>query len=203
MSIIRLVHPLFQARPPVLVLQRGLKKKAKIPITLLKDVPRIGQAGAVVHVHKAHMRHELFPKRLADYVIERKGPLDRSRAAAETVPDQASAQASQQEKVRSLALRNQDIIDRVVKLEPIVFERSVVAAEPAAEEGPQAIYGSVTKADVLRELAEVHGILIDKESLTMDDKIKSVGEYRCVVKLIYAGQASFKAIVVPSSSGAE
>ncbi|KAJ2882945.1 poly(A)-binding protein binding protein [Coemansia aciculifera] len=195
----RIIRPLIQVRSPVLILQRGLKKKAKIPITLLKDIPRVGQAGAVVHVHKAYMRHELYPKRLADYVIARVGPLDRSKAVEVITPDLSQEQASRQEKVHSLALRNQETLGRIVRLEPIVFERSVVVAESGTEEGTQAIYGSLTKADVLKELADAHGIVIDKEALTMDEKIKSVGEYTCVVKLIYAGQASFKAIVAPNS----
>ncbi|KAJ2493227.1 poly(A)-binding protein binding protein [Coemansia sp. RSA 2050] len=198
----RIVRPLAQTRSSVLILQRGLKKKAKIPITLLKDIPRVGQAGAVVHVHKAYMRHELYPKRLADYVIARVGPLDRSKAVEVVAPDLSLEQANRQEKVHLLALQNQETLSRVVKLEPIVFERSVVVAvESGAEEGAQAIYGSLTKADVLKELADVHGIVIDKDALTMDEKIKSVGEYTCVVKLIYAGQASFKAIVAPSKDG--
>ncbi|KAJ2743691.1 poly(A)-binding protein binding protein [Coemansia sp. BCRC 34301] len=201
----RILRPLLLARSHVLILQRGLKKKVKIPITLLKDIPRIGQAGAVVHVHKAYMRHELYPKRLADYVVLRTGPLDRSKAEKEVAPDASQEQTDRQEKVHSLALRNQETLGWIVRLKPIVFERSVVVAEAGAEEGAQAIYGSLTKADVLKELAEAHGIVIDKESLTMDDKIKSVGEYTCVVKLIYAGQASFKAVVTPtkdSSTGA-
>ncbi|KAJ2792488.1 poly(A)-binding protein binding protein [Coemansia linderi] len=185
----RIIRPLAQTRSPVLILTRGLKKKAKIPITLLKDIPRVGQAGAVVHVHKAHMRHELYPKRMADYVIARVGPLDRSKAVEVAAPDQTLEQADRQEKVHSLALRNQETLSRIVKLEPIVFERSVVVVESGTEEGAQAIYGSLTKADVLKELADAHGIVIDKEALAMDEKIKSVGEYTCVVKLIYAGQA--------------
>ncbi|KAJ2436802.1 hypothetical protein GGI03_009407 [Coemansia sp. RSA 2337] len=144
------------------------------------------------------MRHELYPKRLADYVIARVGPLDRSKVVEVAAPDLSQEQATRQEKVHSLALRNQETLGRIVRLEPIVFERSVVVAEAGTEEGAQAIYGSLTKADVLKELADAHGIVIDKEALTMDEKIKSVGEYTCVVKLIYAGQASFKAIVSPS-----
>ncbi|KAJ2889392.1 hypothetical protein IWW38_004740 [Coemansia aciculifera] len=200
-----ILRPLIRARAPVLVIQRGLKKKVKVPITLLQDIPRIGQAGAVVHVHKAYMRHELYPKRLADYVITRVGPLDRSKAVEEVAPDASQERIDRQEKVHSLALRNQDTLSRIVQLEPIVFERSVVVAdaETGSEEGIQAIYGSLTKADVLKELAEAHGIVIDKESLTMDDKIKSVGEYTCVVKLIYAGQASFKAVVAPAKENTE
>ncbi|KAJ1962967.1 poly(A)-binding protein binding protein [Dipsacomyces acuminosporus] len=195
-----LTRQVAQTRQPVLILQRGLKK-AKIPVTLLKDIPRVGSAGTVVHVDKAHMRYQLYPKRLAEYVVVRQGPLDRSKIVEEPVTGSPSkAQADEQQKVHSLALRNQEIIQRIVGLEPLVFERSVVPSESNAEQELQAIYGSLTKADVLKTLAEDHGISIDKDALSMDDKIKAIGEYICIVKLIYAGQASFKVKVVPAQS---
>ncbi|KAJ2777306.1 poly(A)-binding protein binding protein [Coemansia interrupta] len=194
------------ARSPVQVIQRGLKKKSKIPVTLLKDIPRVGSAGAVIQVNKAYMRHELFPKRLAAYVEVRGGPLDRTKAAADEAAKAAASPLSKdgvdmQQRVHSLALTNQDIISRIAKLEPLVFERNVVPSGESGGEGEaQAIYGSLVKGDVIRELSEKHGIVIDKDALSMNDKIKSVGEYTCVVKLIYAGQASFKACVVPTKT---
>ncbi|KAJ1725316.1 hypothetical protein LPJ53_000543 [Coemansia erecta] len=201
-----LTRAFVQTRSPVQVIRRGLKKKSKIPVTLLKDIPRVGSAGAVIQVNKAYMRHELFPKRLAAYVEVRGGPLDRTKAAADEVAKAAASLLSQdgvdmQQKVHSLALTNQDIISRITKLEPLVFERNVVPSGESGGEGEaQAIYGSLVKGDVIRELAEKHGIVIDKDALNMNDKIKSVGEYTCVVKLIYAGQASFKACVVPAKT---
>ncbi|KAI7833411.1 hypothetical protein BX661DRAFT_178338 [Kickxella alabastrina] len=195
-----LTRTLVQTRQPVLVIQRGMKKKSKIPVTLLKDIPRVGSAGSVIQVNKAYMRHELYPKRMAEYVLTREGPLDRTKAVEKesgTAPSRTHVEA--QQKVHSMALSNQETIGLIMKLQPLVFERKVVvAADGGAEEGVQAIYGSLAKTDVIKALAEEHGIVIDKDALSMDDKIKSVGEYRCVVKLIYAGQASFKAQVVPA-----
>ncbi|KAJ2365488.1 hypothetical protein IW150_006199 [Coemansia sp. RSA 2607] len=201
-----LTRSFVQTHSPIQIIRRGLKKKSKIPVTLLKDIPRVGSAGAVIQVNKAYMRHELFPKRLATYVEVRGGPLDRTKAAADEAAKAESSSLSRdgidmQKKIHSLALTNQDIISRITKLEPLVFERNVVpSGESGAEEDVQAIYGSLVKSDVIRELAEKHGIVIDKDALTMNDKIKSIGEYTCVVKLIYAGQASFKACVVPTKS---
>ncbi|KAI8322301.1 hypothetical protein GQ54DRAFT_297430 [Martensiomyces pterosporus] len=199
-----LVRQLVQARQPVMILQRGLKKKTKIPVTLLKDIPRVGSAGTVVHVDKAHMRYQLYPQRLAEYVIVREGPMDRTKIVEEPANAGPSrAQLDAQQKVHSLALQNQDIIQRVVMLEPLEFERKVVPMEAGEEQSAQAIYGSLTKADVVKALAEDHGIRIEKDALAMDEKIKAVGDYMCVVKLIYAGQASFKVRVVPSRSEAQ
>ncbi|KAJ1731386.1 poly(A)-binding protein binding protein [Coemansia biformis] len=194
--------PPLRACRGTLIIQRGLRKKCKIPVTLLTDVPHVGPAGAVVQVNRAHMRHELFPKRLADYVIAFKGPLDRSTRAAEEAAAAAassSAQIDVQQRTHAMALRNQDVIGRIVALGPLVVARKVVPSEAGAEEGAQAIYGSLTKADVARELAEKHGIAIDKDALGMEDKIKSTGDYACTVKLQYAGQASLKVRVVPAA----
>ncbi|KAJ1937919.1 hypothetical protein DL89DRAFT_291844 [Linderina pennispora] len=181
------------ARSPIQILQRGLKKKTTIPVKLIKDVPRIGAVGTVIEVDPAYMRHELFPKRLADYVIARRGPLDRSKVLAEEKAAEGPSRAAldQQQKVHATALGNQTMIQRVVELPVIEFERSAVEGS----EENEAIYGSVSKADVLKALGE-HGIKIEKEALAMDDKIKTLGEYTCVVKLIYAGQASFTIRVV-------
>ncbi|KAJ1948690.1 hypothetical protein FBU59_001475, partial [Linderina macrospora] len=97
----------------------------------------------------------------------------------------------QQQKVHATALSNQAMIQKVVELPVIEFARSAVEGPEESE----AIYGSVSRADVLKALSE-HGVKIEKEALAMDDKIKTLGEYTCVVKLIYAGQASFKIRVI-------
>ncbi|KAJ2779013.1 hypothetical protein H4R18_004248 [Coemansia javaensis] len=190
------------------VAQRGLKRSSRIRVTLLADVPRVGAAGAEVLVDRAHMRHELFPKRQAEYVIAYRGPLDRTRREAEAAAEAETAsraQADAQQRTHSLALRNQEALGRIVALEPLVFERKVVPSEHSAGApgGAQAIYGSLTRADVARELAEKHGISVDKEALGMaEDKIKSTGDYVCTVKLMYAGQAALRVRVVPAADEA-
>ncbi|KAJ2711084.1 hypothetical protein H4R19_003419 [Coemansia spiralis] len=200
-----LTRPLLRARCGTLIIQRGLKKKSRIPVTLLADVPHVGSAGTVAEVSRAHMRHELFPKRLAEYVVAYRGPRDRSKREAEAAAgaEAASAQMDVQQRTHALALRNQETISRILAVGVLVFERKVVSSEGAAEEGAQAIYGSLTKADVARELAEKHDIAVDKEALSMDDKIKSTGDYACTVKLLYAGQASLSVRVVPAAGAAE
>ncbi|KAJ2802878.1 hypothetical protein H4R20_003108 [Coemansia guatemalensis] len=197
-----LTRPLFRARQGVVLIQRGIKKKRRIPVTLIEDVPMVGSAGTVAHVSKAYMRHKLFPKRLAEYVLSYSGPLDRNKIEREEQAEEIKASETSedtQQRVHQLALRNQETIGRIVDMEPLVFERNVVTADSGENQGAQAIYGSLSKADVVRALADMHGISLDKEALVMDDKIKSVGEYTCVVKLAYAGQASLKVKVVPTA----
>ncbi|KAJ1662417.1 hypothetical protein EV178_005906 [Coemansia sp. RSA 1646] len=162
-------------------------------------MPGLGSAGTVVYVNKAYMRHELYPKHLAEYVIARSGPLDRgvSTGKVEGMPSRMGADA--QHDVHSLALKNQDIIGRITRIEPLVFKRSVVVTDGDSVDGEQTIYGSLSKADVVKELESRSGIVVDKSALTMDDKIKSTGDYTCTVKLIYAGQVSFKCLVVPDA----
>ncbi|KAJ1904136.1 poly(A)-binding protein binding protein [Coemansia sp. IMI 209127] len=145
------------------------------------------------------MRHELYPKHLAAYVIARNGPLDRSVAAGKAEGAPARKEANVQQDAHSLALKNQDIISRIISLEPLVFKRSIVVSSGDSNDGAQAIYGSLSKADVIKELESMHGIVVDKSALTIDDKIKSTGDYTCTVKLMYAGQASLKCTVVPDA----
>lgn len=198
-------------QPAVLAFQRGMKRNAKIPVTMLKALPQLGTEGATVYVNRAYMRYELYPKRLAEYVVSRKGPIDKRKIKGEEEQNrigQIAAQTNVQEKVHQLAVRNQETIAKITRINGIIFERKVVAATEATKEADegvvggdktqQAIYGSLTKSDVLIVLEEQYGITVDKEALLMDDKIKSTGDYTCVVKLIYAGQASFKAKVIPT-----
>ncbi|KAJ2306605.1 hypothetical protein IWW54_004686 [Coemansia sp. RSA 2705] len=198
-----LTRSLFLARSGTLVLQRGLKRNSKIPVTLLEAVPKVGPAGAVVQVNKAFMRHELYPKRLADYVPKYTGPLDRSRLTEqeqESAAETAKGQIDLQHRVHSLALRNQEIIAKLVDIDTLVFERNVMASDADAKDATQTLYGSLTKADVAKALAELHGIVVDRDALNMEDKIKSTGYHTCSVKLIYAGQASFTIQVVPTTT---
>ncbi|KAJ2349458.1 hypothetical protein IWW50_002525 [Coemansia erecta] len=199
-----LARPSFQARLGTLVFQRGMKRKSRIPVTLLKDIPNVGAEGSVVSVHRAYMRHELFPKRLAEYVRKYTGPLDRNKPVEEEEQAVASgAQKSQihaQKKVHSVALKNQELIGKLMDIDSLVFERNVTAKEEGAEGDAQGIYGSLTKTDVIKQLAEAHGVVVEKEALEMNDKIKHIGEYTCVIKLIYAGQTSIKLCVVPTKS---
>ncbi|KAJ2655720.1 hypothetical protein IWW48_005388 [Coemansia sp. RSA 1200] len=191
-----LARSLFQTPQPTLVIRRGLKRSAKIPITLAKSMPGLGSAGTVVYVNKAYMRHELYPKHLAEYVVARTGPRDRNAIAEKENIAPSRRELKSPQDVHSLALRNQDIISRIMGLEPLVFKRSTVNADENSKEDSQGIYGSLTKADVIKELEAKHGIIVDKSALSMDDKIKSTGNYTCTVKLIYAGQASLKCKVV-------
>ncbi|KAJ2161487.1 hypothetical protein GGF46_001426 [Coemansia sp. RSA 552] len=202
-------RPLLGARQGALIFRRGLKKKTRIPVTMLKTVPKVGSEGSVVQVSKAFMRHELYPKRLADYVLTYKGPLDRSKAAAagstaESAEEALATEAEAQRRTHSLALKNQEALAQIMALGPLVFERNVLPAEAAdgGDEESQAIYGSLTKADVAKALSEQHGIQVEKDALNMDDKIKSTGEYTCTVKLIYAGQATLRVKVVPAAAAA-
>ncbi|KAJ2556892.1 poly(A)-binding protein binding protein [Coemansia sp. RSA 1933] len=183
---------LFQTQKPVLIISRGLKKATRIPITLAKDIPGLGSAGEVVYVNKAHMRHELYPKHLAAYVIARTGPLDRSVSAEKVEGAPSRKDTDVQKDIHLLALKNQDIIGRIVKLKSLVFKRSVIETEGGNPGSEQTIYGSLSKVDVIKELESTHGIIVDKSALSMDDKIKTTGNYTCTVKLVYAGQASLK-----------
>ncbi|KAJ2079036.1 hypothetical protein H4R24_004049 [Coemansia sp. RSA 988] len=196
-----LTRPLFRARQGVTLIQRGIKKKRRIPVTLIENVPLVGSAGTVAHVSKAYMRHKLFPKRLAEYVVSYSGPLDRNKIENDEQAEEAEASETPentQQRLHQLALKNQEAIGRIVEMEALIFERNVVPDDSGGNQGAQAIYGSLSRADVVRALADMHAISVDKEALVMDDKIKNVGEYTCVVKLAYAGQASLKLKVVPT-----
>ncbi|ORX99185.1 hypothetical protein K493DRAFT_348760 [Basidiobolus meristosporus CBS 931.73] len=58
-----------------------MRQKKGIEIKLLADVKNLGKKDDIVTVKPGHMRDDLFPKRLAEYVVKRR--VHRNRAAEE------------------------------------------------------------------------------------------------------------------------
>ena len=130
-------------------------------VILKEDVIKLGHRGDVVKVADGYGRNYLLPGKLA---IE-------ATAANKAVIDQMKASAvrkSAKEKVEAEQLSTQlDALE-------LVFERK------AGEHDH--LFGSVTSGDIAHAL-EAKGFTIDRRKISLEDPLKTIGEYHVPVKL--------------------
>jgi large subunit ribosomal protein L9 len=130
-------------------------------VILKEDVLKLGHRGDVVKVADGYGRNYLLPEKLA---IE-------ANAANKAVIEQMKASAvrkSVKEKAGAEQLATQ-----LSEVE-LVFERKVGENEH--------LFGSVTSGDIAHEL-EAKGYTIDRRKISLDEPLKTIGEYHVPVKL--------------------
>ncbi len=130
-------------------------------VILKEDVIKLGHRGDVVKVADGYGRNYLLPGKLA---IE-------ATAANKAVIDQMKSSAvrkSAKEKVEAEQLSTQlDALE-------LVFERKVGEHDH--------LFGSVTSGDIAHAL-EAKGFTIDRRKISLEDPLKTIGEYHVPVKL--------------------
>jgi large subunit ribosomal protein L9 len=130
-------------------------------VILKEDVIKLGHRGDVVKVADGYGRNYLLPGKLA---IE-------ANAANKVVIEQMKASAvrkSAKEKVEAEQLATQ------LSAVELVFERKVGEHDH--------LFGSVTSGDIAHEL-ELKGYKIDRRKISLEDPLKTIGEYHVPVKL--------------------
>jgi large subunit ribosomal protein L9 len=130
-------------------------------VILKEDVIKLGHRGDVVKVADGYGRNYLLPGKLA---IE-------ANAANKAVIEQMKGSAirkSAKEKVEAEQLATQ------LSAVELVFERKVGEHDH--------LFGSVTSGDIAHEL-EAKGYKIDRRKISLEDPLKSIGEYHVPVKL--------------------
>ncbi|MBW4027706.1 50S ribosomal protein L9 [Acidipila rosea] len=130
-------------------------------VILKEDVINLGHRGDVVKVAEGYGRNYLLPKKLAM----------QATAANKTVIEQMKASA-----LRRSAREKGEAEQLVAQLDAValVFERKVGENEH--------LFGSVTSADIAQQL-EAKGFNIERRKITLEEPLKSVGEFLVPVKL--------------------
>lgn len=130
-------------------------------VILKEDVNKLGIRGDVVKVADGYGRNYLLPGKLA---IE-------ATAANRAVIEQMKGSA-----VRKSAKEKGEAEQLATQLTAVelVFERKVGENEH--------LFGSVTSGDIAHQL-EVQGFKIDRRKISLEDPLKSLGEYHVPVKL--------------------
>ncbi|MGQ9553969.1 MAG: 50S ribosomal protein L9 [Anaerolineae bacterium] len=131
-------------------------------VLLLKDVPKLGQAGDSVRVADGYARNYLFPRRLAMPLNEG------ARRQAQTLREARQRRAERQSQ-EAMALAQ-----RINGLTLTVQAR-------AGEHGK--LYGSVTAADIAEQLAQLYGAEVDRRKIMLSEPIRDIGRHQVEVRL--------------------
>jgi large subunit ribosomal protein L9 len=143
-------------------------------VILREHVEHLGQRGEIVKVADGYARNYLLPRKLALLATEgNKKQIERERAKLE-------AREAEEKKVADA------IANRMANLE-VVIARKVGETE--------ALYGSVTTADVAEALA-AKGFDIDRRKIQLADPIKKLGDFDLPVRLQREVIATVKVRVV-------
>jgi len=149
-------------------------------VILREHVENLGRRGEIVKVADGYARNYLLPRKLALPVTEgNRRQIERERVKFE-------AKESEERKVVEAQA------SRLANVE-VVIARRVGETE--------ALYGSVTSADIAEALA-AKGFDIDRRKLQLADPIKKVGEVDVPVKLHRDVTATIKVKVVAEGSQA-
>jgi large subunit ribosomal protein L9 len=143
-------------------------------LILREDVDKLGESGDIVEVRAGYGRNYLIPQGKAMMATE--GALKR----VERMKEQAERRAE-------LTIeRAQDMAERLETT-------SVTIPVEVGED--ERIHGSVTTQDIADALEE-RDINIDKRKITLDQDIKTLGEYTATISLISEIKAQIKVWVV-------
>src|ERR1700727_3629744 len=130
-------------------------------VILKEDVNKLGNRGDVVKVADGYGRNYLLPGKLA---IEA------------TANNKAVIEQMKGSSIRKLAkekIESEELSKKLEALE-LVFERKVGENDH--------LFGSVTSGDIAHQL-EAQGFTIDRRKISLEDPLKTIGEYHVPVKL--------------------
>jgi large subunit ribosomal protein L9 len=143
-------------------------------VILREHVEHLGRRGEIVKVADGYARNYLLPRKLALLATEgNKKQIERERAKLE------AREADEKGVAEAIA-------DRMANLE-VVIARKVGETE--------ALYGSVTTADVAEALA-AKGFDIDRRKIQLAEPIKKLGDFDLPIKLHREVTATVKVRVV-------
>jgi large subunit ribosomal protein L9 len=130
-------------------------------VILKEDVNKLGNRGDVVKVADGYGRNYLLPGKLA---IEA------------TANNKAVIEQMKGSSIRKLAKEKIEAEELSKKLESVelVFERKVGDNDH--------LFGSVTSGDIAHQL-ETKGYVIDRRKISLDEPLKTLGEFHVPIKL--------------------
>jgi large subunit ribosomal protein L9 len=131
-------------------------------VVFLEDVPNVAKAGDVKEVADGYFRNFLLPKKLA--AVATPAELKRLEAQRES---KARREASLEKEAEAFARMLQDT--------------TVVIKMRAGKENK--LYGSVTSADIAKELKKLTKQDIDKRRIELPEPIRELGKREVSIKL--------------------
>jgi large subunit ribosomal protein L9 len=145
-----------------------------IEVMLMADVPDLGQQGDVVRVAEGFARNFLFRKSLAAPVT------DATRRKL------VKARAERDAKLKLQLGAAQALADKLASLSVTLTVKT---------SGGEKLYGSVTGADIAEALKK-QGVEIEKQSVQLEEPIRSLGVFSVNVNLHPSVSAAVKVWIV-------
>jgi len=142
-------------------------------IILMDDVPALGRRGEVRDVSDGYARNYLLPHKLALH------------ATSGNLKNLEQIKARQDAAAAKLTIHAQE---QARAIEALHFTQ----ARQASDEGR--LFGSIGKADLAAFLSR-HGVEVERRRITLDEPIKSIGEFSVPVRLHGAVTAQLRVSV--------
>ena len=143
-------------------------------VILLKEHESLGEIGDIVNVKPGYARNFLFPNGIAVRSSKR------NIALAEEQKKTLQKRLERESKV------NQDLIAQLAKVE--------ISIEVEVGEEDK-MFGSVTNLDIHKSLTE-KGVKIDRQSILLDQPIKTLGVHNVPIKLSSGEKQEIKVYVI-------
>jgi large subunit ribosomal protein L9 len=131
-------------------------------VILREDVEKLGQAGELVDVKDGYGRNYLIPQ--AKAVLATKGTI-----------------AEMELRMRQAAARAELTVQEAKDLAKLLEATSVTISVTTGEDDK--IHGTVTNVQIADALAE-REILVDRRNISIDEDVKTLGEYTATVSLV-------------------
>ncbi len=148
-------------------------------VILRETIDTLGQEGEIVKVKPGYARNFLIPKQIA--VLVNKASLARLEKEKQAI---ATRLAEQKKRAEGLAGQ---------------LDGKVIAiARRVGDE--KRLFGSVTSADIAAALEQA-GVVVEKRAIVLPEPIKTIGEYKVLVKAGYQTTAQIQVQVIPETVG--
>lgn len=131
-------------------------------VILREDVEKLGQAGELVDVKDGYGRNYLIPQ--AKAILATKNTI-----------------AEMELRMRQAAARAELTVQEAKELAKLLEATSVTISVTTGEDDK--IHGTVTNVQIADALAE-REILIDRRNISINDDVKTLGEYTATVSLV-------------------
>jgi len=130
-------------------------------VILIKDVEKLGKAGAVIKAKDGFARNFLLPNKLAIQV---------------TPGNLKKLEQEKQRIAQDIDKKRQEALGVKERLDNLSLTLSAIAQDE------KSLYGSITASDISGALKD-EGIEVDKSAIALSDPIKELGIYEISIKL--------------------
>ena len=148
-------------------------------VVFLADVSNKGKQGEIRDVADGYARNYLFPKGLA-------------------VPATKAAVTSAKERAEGEARRQENLLEEMKALaERLNGTELNFKAKAGAKDR---IHGSITSADIVKEISKSMDIDIDKKKVELDEPLRHMGSHDVTINLAKEVEAKIKVTIVEETS---